>query len=132
MPSTFRAAGINTTTVYKERRIPGCAVFDCSGRREFPPGVRDIGVRDNGEFGVREFRRASSKVTECGASRARRKGRSHSSLLTSDGPLHRLAGQADPGAPAERISFGGEPETARVPFVPSDGEARFADSGTGP
>lgn len=29
-----------------------------------------------GEFGVREFRRASSKVSECGASRARRKGRS--------------------------------------------------------
>ncbi|MHC8563811.1 hypothetical protein ACW23B_24610 [Streptomyces albidoflavus] len=81
---------------------------------------------------MREFRRASSKVTECGASRARRKGEAAPFLLTSVGPLHRLTGQADPGAPAERCSFGGEPETARVHFVPPDGEARFADSGTGP
>ncbi|MEU3082940.1 hypothetical protein ABZ697_21685 [Streptomyces albidoflavus] len=53
------------------------------------------------------------------------------SLLASVGPLHHLTGQADPDAPAERPSFGGEPETGPLPFVLPDGEARFANSGTG-
>lgn len=53
-------------------------------------------------------------------------------LLTSGGPLHRLTEQADPDAPAERPSSGVEPQTGTVHFALPDGEARFANSGTGP
>ncbi|MEU7373388.1 SUKH-4 family immunity protein [Streptomyces albidoflavus] len=53
-------------------------------------------------------------------------------LLTSGGPLHRLTEQADPDAPAERPSFGVEPQTGTVHFVLPDGETLFANSGTGP
>ncbi|NNN32443.1 hypothetical protein HLK59_19170 [Streptomyces sp. S3(2020)] len=50
-------------------------------------------------------------------------------LLTSRGPLYRLTEQADLDEPAERSSFGVEPETGAVYFVMPDGEAWFADSG---
>ncbi|MFJ9576267.1 SUKH-4 family immunity protein [Streptomyces sp. NPDC101191] len=53
------------------------------------------------------------------------------SLLTSRGPLYRLTEQADPDEPAERSSFGVEPETGAVFFVMPDGEAWFANSGVG-
>lgn len=49
-------------------------------------------------------------------------------LLTSRGPLYRLTEQADPDEPAERSSFGVEPETGAVYFVMPDGEAWFANS----
>ncbi|MFF8566059.1 SUKH-4 family immunity protein [Streptomyces albidoflavus] len=54
------------------------------------------------------------------------------SLLTPVAPLHRLTEQADPDAPTERSSFGVEPQTGTVHLVRPDGEARFANSGTGP
>ncbi len=50
-------------------------------------------------------------------------------LLTSRGPLYRLTEQADPDEPAERSSFGVEPQTGAVYFVTPDGEAWFANSG---
>ncbi|WP_406504072.1 SUKH-4 family immunity protein [Streptomyces sp. NBC_01602] len=49
-------------------------------------------------------------------------------LNTSRGPLYRLTEQADPDEPAERSSFGVEPETGAVYFVMSDGEAWFANA----
>lgn len=49
-------------------------------------------------------------------------------LLTSRGPLYRLTEQADPDEPAERSSFGVEPETGAVYFGMPDGEAWFANS----
>ncbi|MDQ0847660.1 SUKH-4 family immunity protein [Streptomyces sp. V1I6] len=49
-------------------------------------------------------------------------------LLTSRGPLYRLTEQADPDDPAERSSFGIEPETGAVYFVMPDREAWFANS----
>ncbi|WP_405861847.1 SUKH-4 family immunity protein [Streptomyces sp. NBC_00090] len=49
-------------------------------------------------------------------------------LLTSRGPLYRLTEQADTDEPAERSSFGVEPETGAVYFVMPDGEAWFANS----
>ncbi|MFF3951342.1 SUKH-4 family immunity protein [Streptomyces sp. NPDC001902] len=52
-------------------------------------------------------------------------------LLTSRGPLYRLTEQMDPDDPAERSSFGVEPETGVVYFVMPDGEAWFANSGVG-
>lgn len=52
-------------------------------------------------------------------------------LLTSRGPLYRLTEQADPDEPAERSSFGVEPETGAVYFVMPDGEAWFTNSGVG-
>ncbi|MEU7116812.1 SUKH-4 family immunity protein [Streptomyces sp. NPDC046182] len=52
-------------------------------------------------------------------------------LLTSPGPLYRLTEQADSDDPAERSSFGVEPETGAVYFVMPDGEAWFANSGVG-
>lgn len=45
------------------------------------------------------------------------------SLFASGGPLHRLTEQTAPDAPAERPSFGVEPETGTVHFVLPDGEA---------
>lgn len=48
MPSTFRAAGINTATVYKEQRIPECAPSAAPVGGNSPSGARDIGVRGNG------------------------------------------------------------------------------------
>lgn len=50
MPSTFRAAGINTATVYKEQRIPECAPSAAPVGGNSPSGARDIGVRGNGEI----------------------------------------------------------------------------------
>lgn len=53
MPSTFRAAGINTAAVYKEQRIP---VYVSARLRPLrpagipSPGVRDIRVRGNGRI----------------------------------------------------------------------------------
>jgi hypothetical protein len=52
-------------------------------------------------------------------------------LFTSQGPLYRLTEQADPDDPAERSSFGVEPETGTVYFVMPDGKAWFANSGVG-
>lgn len=52
-------------------------------------------------------------------------------LLTSRGPLYRLTEQADIGEPAERSSFGVEPETGAFCFVMPDGEAWFANSDVG-
>lgn len=52
-------------------------------------------------------------------------------LLTPRGPLYRLTEQADPDEPAERSSFGVEPETGAVYFVMPDGEAWIANSSVG-
>ncbi|MFJ4897345.1 hypothetical protein [Streptomyces sp. NPDC088727] len=41
------------------------------------------------------------------------------------------AERTDPDEPAERSSFGVEPETGAVYFVTPDGEAWFANSGVG-
>ncbi|MGW1846865.1 SUKH-4 family immunity protein [Streptomyces sp. NPDC001966] len=50
-------------------------------------------------------------------------------LLTSRGPLYCLTEDTDPSTPAERSSFGVEPETGAVYFVMPDGQAWFANSG---
>ncbi|MER6320062.1 SUKH-4 family immunity protein [Streptomyces sp. NPDC001581] len=50
-------------------------------------------------------------------------------LLTSRGLLYRLTEQAEADEPAERSSFGVEPETGVVYFVMPGGEALFANSG---
>ncbi|MFD3377504.1 MULTISPECIES: SUKH-4 family immunity protein [unclassified Streptomyces] len=50
-------------------------------------------------------------------------------LLTSHGPLYRLTEQMDPFEPAERSSFGVEPETGTVYMAMPDGETWFANSG---
>ncbi|GHJ96307.1 hypothetical protein SNE510_58260 [Streptomyces sp. NE5-10] len=52
-------------------------------------------------------------------------------LLTSRGPLYRLTAQADLDDPAERSSFGVEPETGAVHHVMPGGEAWFATPGVG-
>ncbi|MFJ2239342.1 SUKH-4 family immunity protein [Streptomyces sp. NPDC087859] len=56
---------------------------------------------------------------------------SEPALLTSRSLLYRLTEVADPEEPAERSSFGVEPETGAVYFVTPDGEAWFANSGVG-
>lgn len=59
------------------------------------------------------------------------KSKAEPTLLTFRGPLYRLTEQADPDEPAERSSFGVEPETGAVTFVMPDGEVWFPSSGVG-
>ncbi|MGW9031715.1 SUKH-4 family immunity protein [Streptomyces sp. NPDC055722] len=52
----------------------------------------------------------------------------HPVLQTSRGPLYRLTEHVDLAVPAERSSFGVEPETGAVYYVTPDGAACFANS----